>query len=77
MPALIELEQAWLAARADPSFQERLSLLLETYVGRPSPLYFAERLSETAGHPIYRRADPSETITNLPEICADPLIRAV
>jgi tryptophan synthase beta chain len=62
MPALIELEQAWVAARADPAFQARLALLLETYVGRPSPLYLAERLSEVVGHPVYlKREDLNHT----------------
>ncbi len=48
MPLVLELEQAWLAAKADPSFQAELDDFLEHYVGRPSPLYFAERL--TAHH---------------------------
>ncbi|MCX5931894.1 MAG: tryptophan synthase subunit beta [Cyanobacteria bacterium] len=45
MPALAELEQAASEAWADPSFTSRLDHLLKTYVGRPSPLYEAERLS--------------------------------
>jgi tryptophan synthase beta chain len=62
MPALIELEQAWVSARADPAFQARLALLLETYVGRPSPLYLAERLSEVVGHPVFlKREDLNHT----------------
>ena len=48
MPLVLELEQAYLAAKADPSFQAELDDFLEHYVGRPSPLYFAERL--TAHH---------------------------
>ncbi|MFM7465515.1 MAG: tryptophan synthase subunit beta, partial [Cyanobium sp.] len=46
MPALAELEAAAAKAWADPAFTERLNHLLRTYVGRPSPLYEAERLSE-------------------------------
>jgi tryptophan synthase beta chain len=46
MPALAELEAAAREAKADPAFQDRLNQLLRTYVGRPSPLYEAERLSE-------------------------------
>ncbi len=46
MPALAELETAAAEAWADPAFTERLNHLLRTYVGRPSPLYEAERLSE-------------------------------
>jgi len=47
--ALEELAGAYDAARADPSFQERLQGLLQSYVGRKTPLYFAERLSAHAG----------------------------
>jgi tryptophan synthase beta chain len=49
MPALAELDSAWAAARQDRQFRERLDSLLERYVGRPTPLYAAERLSERAG----------------------------
>ena len=41
MPALAELEPAWIAAREDPSFAAELDALLRDYVGRPSPLYLA------------------------------------
>ena len=62
MPALTELEQAWLEARADAAFQERLSDLLQNYVGRPSPLYLAERISAEVGHPVYlKREDLNHT----------------
>ena len=47
--ALDELGAAYDAARVDPSFQERLEDLLSNYVGRATPLYFAERLSAHAG----------------------------
>ncbi|GAB4520512.1 MAG: tryptophan synthase subunit beta [Parvularculaceae bacterium] len=46
MPLILELEAAYDAARRDPAFRARLDELLATYVGRPSPLYFAERLTE-------------------------------
>ena len=46
MPALAELEEAAAKAWKDPAFTGRLNELLRTYVGRPSPLYEAERLSE-------------------------------
>jgi tryptophan synthase beta chain len=49
MAPLIELERAWLAARRDRRFQARLGGLLRDYAGRPTPLYFAARLSEHAG----------------------------
>src|SRR5690348_1928748 len=62
MPALVELEAAWLQARNDPSFRQELDALLRDYVGRPSPLYLAARLSEAAGHPVYlKREDLNHT----------------
>src|SRR5581483_10022306 len=45
MPLILELERAYNAAKADPRFQKELDGHLATYVGRPSPLYFAERLT--------------------------------
>jgi tryptophan synthase beta chain len=62
MPTLAELEKAWIEARDDPAFQDGLRDLLRDYVGRPSPLYHARRLSEAAGHPIYlKREDLNHT----------------
>jgi tryptophan synthase beta chain len=49
MPLVLSLEKAYTAAKADPSFQAELDYLLKHYVGRPSPLYFAERLTEKLG----------------------------
>jgi tryptophan synthase beta chain len=49
MAALEELEAAYNEASADPAFQARLADLLHHYCGRPTPLYFAQRLSETLG----------------------------
>ncbi len=49
MPALLELERAYRAAAADPAFQEQFHALLRDYVGRPSPLYLAVRLTEDCG----------------------------
>jgi tryptophan synthase beta chain len=46
MPLVLALEQAYAEAKADPAFQAQLESYLTTYVGRPSPLYFASRLSE-------------------------------
>ena len=46
MPALTELEAAYAQYRADSSFQTELQQLMQDYVGRPSPLYFAERLTQ-------------------------------
>ena len=62
MPALAELETAWVAARADTGYREELSVLLRDYVGRPSPLYLAERLSEAAGREVWlKREDLNHT----------------
>lgn len=49
MPALEELEQAYDEARRDAAFQRELARYLTHYVGRPTPVYFARRLSEHAG----------------------------
>ena len=49
MPNLIELEAAWRAAEADPSFHRELDHALASYVGRPTPISFARRLSEHNG----------------------------
>jgi tryptophan synthase beta chain len=51
MPALFELEEAFHRYRKDPEFQAELNGLLKDYVGRPSPLYFAERLTEHYARP--------------------------
>jgi tryptophan synthase beta chain len=49
MPALVELEQAYLEVRHDPGFQTEFEHLLKTYVGRPTPLTYAARLTEQLG----------------------------
>jgi len=49
MPALLELEQVYQAARRDPKFQAEFTRYLRQYVGRPTPLYFADRLTKRLG----------------------------
>jgi tryptophan synthase beta chain len=49
MPNILELERAYEDARRDPGFKSELDLWLRDYVGRPSPLYFAHRLTEALG----------------------------
>ncbi|MXP14378.1 tryptophan synthase subunit beta [Altererythrobacter confluentis] len=49
MPLVLDLEREYRTAQADPAFQAQFDDLLEHYVGRPSPLYFAERLTEALG----------------------------
>jgi tryptophan synthase beta chain len=62
IPALDELEREWLAARSDPAFQDELAGLLRDYVGRPTPLYHARRLSELAGGEVWlKREDLTHT----------------
>ena len=62
MPLVHDLEAAYGAARADAGFQAELAGLLGSYVGRPSPLYLAERLSEVVGAKVYlKREDLNHT----------------
>jgi len=62
IPALDELEAAWSEAREDPAFIERLEHLRRDFIGRPTALYLAERLSERVGHPVYlKREDLAHT----------------
>jgi len=49
MPLILDLEREYNAAKVDPAFQAEFDDLLEHYVGRPSPLYFAPRLTEELG----------------------------
>src|ERR1700730_3729590 len=49
MPLILSLEKAYEEAKADPAFRAELNHLLKHYVGRPSPLYFTERLTEHLG----------------------------
>ncbi|MGP0094296.1 MAG: tryptophan synthase subunit beta [Xanthobacteraceae bacterium] len=58
MPLILELEQAYAEAKHDPAFQTEMGGYLTHYVGRPSPLYFAERMTEhLAGAKIYFKRD--------------------
>jgi tryptophan synthase beta chain len=62
IPALDELEREWAAARSDPAFQDELAALLRDYVGRPTPLYHARRLSELVGGEVWlKREDLTHT----------------
>ena len=46
MPLVLDLDKAYTAAKNDPAFQAQIDFMQRDYVGRPSPLYFAERLTE-------------------------------
>jgi len=58
MPLILEVEKAYEATKADPAFREELDYYLKHYVGRPSPLFFAERLTnKLGGAKIYFKRD--------------------
>ncbi|WP_024588143.1 tryptophan synthase subunit beta [Aliihoeflea sp. 2WW] len=58
MPLILDLEEHWKVARTDPAFKAELDHLNTHYTGRPSPLYFAERLTEhLGGAKIYFKRD--------------------
>src|SRR5215475_6745246 len=58
IPLVLDLEQAYRAAQADPAFKAQMDDMWTHYVGRPSPLYFAERLTEHfGGAKIYFKRD--------------------
>jgi len=60
--ALDELTAAWVEARSDEAFMARMDLLRRDFIGRPTPLYLAERLSERAGRRVYlKREDLNHT----------------
>ena len=57
MPALAELEAAWMQARDDESYRADLGRLLRDFAGRPTPIYEARRLSEAVGHPVWLKRE--------------------
>jgi tryptophan synthase beta chain len=57
MPALQELEAAWVAARTDETYRNELARLSRDYCGRPTPLYLAERLSAEAGREVWLKRE--------------------
>jgi tryptophan synthase beta chain len=62
MPALAELEQAWIETNPDPAYHAELDQLLRDYCGRPTPLHHAERLSEHVGRTVLlKREDLNHT----------------
>ncbi len=62
MPALAELEQAWVQAREDAGYRAELDGLLRDFGGRPTPLYLARRLSERCARKVYlKREDLNHT----------------
>ena len=62
IPALVELAAAWGEAREDAGFTARLDQLRRDFIGRPTPLYLAERLSGRVGSRVYlKREDLAHT----------------
>ncbi|KQY97904.1 tryptophan synthase subunit beta [Pseudolabrys sp. Root1462] len=63
MPLILDLEKAYNEAKADPNFKKEMDHTLAHYVGRPSPLYFAERLTEKLGGAkiYFKREDLNHT----------------
>ncbi len=57
IPALKALEEAYQKARKDPSFKKELNYYLQEYAGRPTPLYFAQRLSDYLGYKVYLKRE--------------------
>ena len=57
IPALDELERAWVEARADEAFTTELGALLRDYAGRPTPLYHARALSEETGRQVWLKRE--------------------
>ena len=78
MPLLLDLEQAWIASRDDAAFKTELHSLLSHYVGRPSPLYFAERLTRhLGGAKIYfKREDLNHTGAHKINTCIGQVLLA-
>ena len=78
MPLVLDLERAYAAARADGAFQAELGGLLKSYVGRPSPLYLARRLSEAVGAKVYlKREDLNHTGAHKINNCVGQILLAM
>jgi tryptophan synthase beta chain len=79
LPSLDQLTEAWAAAQADPAFGEELDRLLREYVGRPTPLGFAARLSAEVGRKIrvyLKREDLCHTGAHKINNCVGQLLLA-
>jgi tryptophan synthase beta chain len=79
LPSLDELTAAWAAAQADPTFGEELDRLLREYVGRPTPLSFARRLSAEIGRNVriyLKREDLCHTGAHKINNCVGQLLLA-
>ena len=71
MPALLELEQVYQRTRRDRRFQSELKHYLKEYVGRPTPLYFAQRLTKRlGGAKIYLKREDRHRPAPVPTLTA-------
>ena len=79
MPLVLDLEKAYRAAQADPEFQREMDMLAREYVGRPSPLYFATRLTaHFGGAKIYlKREDLNHTGAHKINHCLGQILLAL
>ena len=79
MPLVLDLEREYRAAQADPAFDAQFQDLLEHYVGRPSPLYFAERLTEALGgaQVWFKRDELNHTGAHKINNCSGQILRAL
>ncbi|MBV9653450.1 MAG: tryptophan synthase subunit beta [Acetobacteraceae bacterium] len=78
MPLILELEQAYEAAKADPIFRAELHAYLRDYVGRPSPLWFAERLTRKLGgaRVFFKRDELNHTGSHKANNCMGQILLA-
>ncbi len=79
MPLILDLEREYRAAKADPAFKAQFDDLLEHYVGRPSPLYHAERLTEHFGGPEiwFKREELNHTGAHKINNCVGQILLAL
>jgi len=79
MPLILDLEREYRAAKADPAFKAQFDDLLEHYVGRPSPLYFAERLTAHLGGPEiwFKREELNHTGAHKINNCIGQILLAI
>src|SRR6188474_2149408 len=78
MPLILELEAAYVKAKTDPKFQKEMDGHLANYVGRPSSLYFAERLTEKLGGAkiYFKREDLNHTGAHKINNCVGQILLA-
>ncbi len=79
MPLILDLEREYRAAKADPAFKAQFDDLLAHYVGRPSPLYFAERLTAQLGGPEiwFKREELNHTGAHKINNCIGQILLAI